>query len=66
MNHQCDVLLLKNTFVDDGVMQLVANRLDRNTYCTVSVGNFVYGFSFLRNWKIQSYSATYIYASFTS
>ena len=26
---------VKNTFVDDGDIQLVTNRFDRNTYCTV-------------------------------
>ena len=29
-----------NTFLDDGDIQLVTNRFDRN-YCTVSGGNFV-------------------------
>ena len=42
------------------------NRSDRNTYCTVSGGNFVYSFSFLKNWSIQSYSVTYACASLTS
>ena len=50
---------VENTFVDDADVQLVTNRIDRNTYCTVSGGNFVHSFSFLKNWSIQSYSATY-------
>ena len=33
---------MKKTFVDDGDIQLVTNRFDGNTYCTVSRGNFVY------------------------
>ena len=49
---------VKNYFEDDGDdIQLVTNRFDWNTYCTVSGGSFVYSFSFLRNWSIQSYSA---------
>ena len=47
----------KNYFVDDGNIQLDTNRFDKNTYCTVSGGNLVYSFSFLRNWSIQLYSA---------
>ena len=31
----------KNTFVDDGDMQRVTKRFDRNTYCTVSEETFV-------------------------
>ena len=57
---------VENTFVDDGDTQLVTNRFDRNTYCTVSGGSFVYSFSFLKNWSMQSYSATYDYAPLTS
>ena len=38
--------IVKNTFVDDGVIQLVTNRLDRNTNCTVSGGNFVFSLVF--------------------
>ena len=53
---------LKNTFVDDGDIQQITNRFDRNIYYNVCGGNFVYSFSFLRNWKIQSCSATYAYA----
>ena len=37
---------VKNTFVDDGDIELVTNRFDRNTYCTVSGGSFVYSFRF--------------------
>ena len=37
---------VKATFVDDGDIELVTNRIDRNTYCPVSGGNFVYSFSF--------------------
>ena len=48
---------VKTSFVDDGDMQLVMNRFDRNTYCIVSGGNFVYSLSYLRTWRIQSYSA---------
>ena len=33
--------IVKNTFVDDGDIQLVTNRFDRNTYCTASGGNFM-------------------------
>ena len=50
---------------NDSDIQLVTNRFDRNTYCTVSKGNFVYIFSFLRNSSIQSYSATYTCNSLT-
>ena len=50
---------VKITFVDDGDIQPIPNRLDKNSYCTVPGGNFVDSFSFLRNWSIQSYSATY-------
>ena len=57
---------VKNIFVDDDDIQLLTNRFDRNTNCAVSKGNFVYSFSFLRNWSIQSYSITYTYASLTS
>ena len=32
---------VKNIFVDDSDIQLVTNRIDKNTYCTVSGGNFV-------------------------
>ena len=42
---------VKNTFVDDGDIQLVTNRFDRNTYCTVSGGSFVYSFRFLKKLK---------------
>ena len=42
---------VKKSFVDDGDIQLVTNRFDRKTYCTVSGNNFVYSFSFLRNLK---------------
>ena len=58
--------LCKNTLVNDVDIQLLTNRFDRNTYCTVSGGNFVYSFSFLRNQSIQPYSATYTFASLTS
>ena len=44
---------VKNTFVNDNDMQLVTDIFDRNTYCTVSGGKFVHGFSFLRNWSMQ-------------
>ena len=44
---------MKNTFVDDGDIQLVTNRIDRNTYCIICGGNFVYIFSFK---KIEPYS----------
>ena len=44
---------VKNSFVDDGDVQLVTNRFDRNTDCTVSGGNFVY--SFLKN-KIEAFN----------
>ena len=41
---------VKNTFVDDDDdIQFVTSRFDRNTYCTVSGGKFVYSFSFLKN-----------------
>ena len=43
----------KNSFVDDGDVQLVTNRFDRNTDCTVSGGSFVY--SFLKN-KIEAFN----------
>ena len=57
---------VRNIFVDDDDdIQLVKKRFDTNTYCTVSGGNFVYSFSFLKNWTIQSYSATYDCASLT-
>ena len=52
MNHQCEDSFVKHTFVDDGGIHLVTNRFDRNSYCTVSGGNFVYSFSFLRSWSI--------------
>ena len=42
---------VKNYFVDDGDIKLVTSRFDRNTYCTVFRGNFVYSFSLLRNLK---------------
>ena len=48
---------VKNTFVD-GDVQLVTNRFDRNTYCTISWGNFVHSFSFSKNLSIQFYSPT--------
>ena len=32
---------VKNTFVDDGLIQLLRNRFDRDTYWTDSGGNFV-------------------------
>ena len=32
---------VKNTFVDDGDIQLVTNKFGRSTYCSVSGGNFV-------------------------
>ena len=32
--------LKKNTFVDDGNIQIATNRFDSNTYFTVSGGNF--------------------------
>ena len=57
---------VKNTFVDDSYIQLVTNRFHTNTYCTVSGDNFVYSFSFLRNWSIQFYSANCACASLTS
>ena len=41
--------LCKNTFVDDGDIQQVTDRFDRDTYCTVSGGTFVYYFSSLKN-----------------
>ena len=44
---------VKNSFVDDGDVQLVTNRFDRNTDCAVSGGNFVY--SFLKN-KIEAFN----------
>ena len=44
---------VKNFFVDDGDVQLVSNRFDRNTDCTVSGGNFAY--SFLKN-KIEAFN----------
>ena len=40
---------VKNTFVDDGDIQPVTNRFDRNTCCTVSGSNVVYSFSSLKN-----------------
>ena len=53
---------VKNTFVDDGDIKLATNRFDRNTYCTVSMGNlcitvcgtnFLYNLIFfLRNWRM--------------
>ena len=57
---------VKNTFVDDSDIQLATNRFNRNIFCTASGGNFMYSFSLLRNWRIQSYSATYACASLTS
>ena len=45
---------VKNTIVDDGGIQVVTKRIDRNTYCTGSGENFAYSFSFLRNSSIQS------------
>ena len=42
---------VKNTFVDDGDIELVTNRFDRNTYCTVSGGSFVYSFRFKKKMK---------------
>ena len=57
---------MSHSFVkNDSDIQIVTNRFDRNTYCTVSKGNFVCIFSFLRNSSIQSYSATYTCASLT-
>ena len=41
------------------IIQLLTNRFDRNTYCTVSGGNFVQSLSFLKSKSVQSYSATY-------
>ena len=64
MNHQRS--FVNNIFVDDGDIQLATDRLDRNTYCTVSGGNFMYSFSFLRHLSIQFYSATCACASLTS
>ena len=45
---------VKNTIVDDGGIQVVTNRFDRNTCCSGSGDNFAYSFSFLRNSGIQS------------
>ena len=55
MNDQCD-LPLQNYYGDfacNGDMQLVTNRFDKNAYCTVSGGNFLYSFRFLR---IEAYN----------
>ena len=41
---QCGVPIVKNTFVADGVTQIVKKKFD-----TVSETNFMYSFSFLRN-----------------
>ena len=41
------------------IIQLLTDRFDRNTYCTVSGGNFVHSFSFLKSKSVHSYSATY-------
>ena len=57
---------VKSSFEDDDDIQLVTNRFDRNTDSTVSGGNFVYSFSFIKNWSIQSYSPTYVHASLTN
>ena len=46
---QCDVPVVKNTFVDDGDIQKFTKHLVKNTKCIVSGTNFVYSFSFLRN-----------------
>ena len=43
---QCDVPVVKDTFVDDGNLQIVARKFDRNTKCTFSGTNFVFIFSF--------------------
>ena len=44
---------VENTFADYDDTQLVTNRSDRNTYCTVSEGNSVSSLVF---WELEPYN----------
>ena len=46
---QCDIPVVKITFLDDGDIQKVTKNFDRTASCTVAGTNFVYSFSFLGN-----------------
>ena len=55
---QVDVTGIKNTTLDDGNNDDQKIKFDGYTSITFSGTNFLYSFSFLRNWNMQFYSAT--------